>query len=258
MENRWRYLLLICCVIVLAGPLLSPSDPMRTNANKQYLAPSGEHLLGTDLLGRDVFSRFLHGGPRTLFMAVTATFTSTVVGVSLGILGSFRNIFGQSAQVLVRGILAIPSLLIALVLVANLGSGVVPIAVGVGIAQSAPMAEMTGTLVQSILARDHVAASRALGASRGWIIREHVLRGILPGAASFAAVLFGYSLLSTSGLSFLGLTGEPGVPDWGSLVYDGRLAVRTAPWIAAAPGLALALVVWIASKAADELATTPF
>lgn len=257
MRIRWRALLLGYILGVLLLGLAAPYDPMTTNAANQFSGISAEHLLGTDLLGRDVLSRFLHGGPRSILAALGATAIAVLCGSILGALAVSRGLVSHLASVSIRGLLAIPSLLIALVMMTVLGPGIVPTLIGVGISQLAAVAQIVQILIQKGIATEYVVASRSMGADIRWLLWQHVRRGILPGLASYAAVTFGVCLLNTAGLSFLGLMGEPGIPDWGSLLYEGRQAVRFAPWIAIAPGAAITVLIWLANKAADEIGTSP-
>ncbi len=243
---------MILLVLVGVAPLLAPADPMRTDTARQLEAPSSEHLFGTDLLGRDVLSRALHGGKHTMVIAALATLVAVIPGVLLGLLGvvSWAD---RLVNILVNAVLAFPGLLLALMIMTVLGQGALPLLLATGLTQIAPCARVTGAAVFGVYPLGYVEAARGLGATRLRVIFAHVLPNILPTVLAYAAVIFAYAILNSAALSFLGLGGEPGIPDWGVMLYEGRQAFRTAPWIAAVPGLAITATVMMVNRAADRL-----
>ncbi len=246
--------LLLWLVFVAAAPLIAPADPMRTDPAHPLQAPDGGHLLGTDLLGRDVLSRALYGGQHTLLIAALATALALLPGVLLGLLAvasdSTFEWVDRAVNVVINALLAFPGLLLALLLITLLGQGALPLALATGIPQIAPCARVTRTAVLRVRALGYVEAARSLGAGRRAILR-HILPNIAATVLAYAAVIFAYSILNSAALSFLGLGGQPGIPDWGVMLYEGRQAFRSAPWIAAAPGLGITLTVMLVNRAAD-------
>jgi ABC-type dipeptide/oligopeptide/nickel transport system permease subunit len=239
--------LLLWLLLVSIAPALAPYDPMETNPTAQFQTPNTHHLLGTDLLGRDVLSRVLYGGQHTLVIAALATGIAVVPGVSLGLWRS------RLVGVLINAILAFPGLLLALVIMTLLGQGAFALALAIGITQIAPCARVTRAAVISVSTQTYIEAANSLGASRRRLIFRHTLPNILPTLLAYTGVIFAYSILNGAALSFLGLGGEPGIPDWGVMLYEGRQAFRTAPWIAAAPGLGITITVVLINRAADRI-----
>src|SRR5262249_19293075 len=129
----------------------------------------------------------------------------------------------------------------------------VPLALATGLIQIAPFARVTRAAVSSVYATGYVEAARGLGASLSRVLLRHVLPNILSTLLAYTAVIFAYAILNSAALSFLGLGGEPGIPDWGVMLYEGRQAFRIAPWIGAAPGLAITLTVILLNRAADAI-----
>ncbi len=248
-----RILIVLLILIVIVAPLLAPTDPMRTDSVHQLQPPSAEHLLGTDLLGRDVFSRALYGGQHTILVALLATTVAFISGVVLGLLCAVNRLDRWSA-IFINAALAFPGLLLALLIMTLLGQGALPLALATGITQIAPCARVTRAAIVGVRSSGYVEAARGLGVTRLRLITVHILPNILTTILAYVGVIFAYAILNSAALSFLGLGGEPGIPDWGTMLYEGRQAFRSAPWIAAAPGLAITLTVMVVNRAADQLA----
>lgn len=239
-------------IMVLVGPLIAPYDPMRTEPVNQLQPPSWSHLLGTDFLGRDVLSRALHGGQRTLLIAGIATVIALVPGVLIGLASGFgARWLDGGLQVIVSAVLAFPGLMFALVVVTVVGAGAVPLATGA--MQIAPCARVVRAAVMEVRSQPYIQAADALGASRMRIVFYHVLSNIQPILFAYAIVIFSFSVLNNAALSFLGLGGDPGIPDWGTMLFDGRTAFRAAPWIGLAPGIGITMTVLLLNRLADDL-----
>lgn len=247
-----RNLLALWFILVLVAPLFAPYDPMRTDTVNTLQPPNTAHWLGTDSLGRDVFSRVLYGGQRTLLIAAMATAIAVLPGVLLGLLSAFRWL-DRPISIFINAVLAFPGLLLALVIMTLLGQGVLPLALATGLAQVAPVARITRSAVLGVLGLGYVEAARSLGAGQRRVLTMHVFPNILPIMVAYTGVVFAYAILNSAALSFLGLGGEPGVPDWGVLLYEGRQAFRLAPWIAVAPGIAITLTVILVNRSAARL-----
>ncbi|HVU13653.1 MAG TPA: ABC transporter permease [Phototrophicaceae bacterium] len=243
-------LLAVFIILVILAPLIAPSDPTHTDPVNQLQPPSAEHLLGTDLLGRDVLSRALYGGQHTLLIAGLATLIAVVPGVALGLLSAVAD---KLTSLLINAVLAFPGLLLALVILTVLGQGALPLALATGLIQIAPCARVTRAAVISVSVTGYVEAARGLGASELRVILRHILPNVLSTLLAYTAVIFAYAILNSAALSFLGLGGEPGIPDWGVMLYEGRQAFRLAPWIGAAPGVAITLTVILLNRAADAI-----
>ena len=248
---------IIIALIVLAAllaPTLTMHDP-RALSGAQFEAPSARHWLGTDQLGRDVFSRLLFGARRSLGISGLATALAMSSGVMLGTMAAIPNAWlSRSIRAIVDALLALPGLLWSLVVITLLGSGTDAIIFAVGSAQIAPVARVVYSRSLSVYSREYVLAARALGANESLILRQHILPNCASVIFAYAAVVFSYSLLNGAALTFLGLAGVPGIADWGVLLSEGRAAIQQAPWIALSAGCAITILVITVNHLAEELA----
>lgn len=243
--------LLSIMLVTVCAPLLATHNPRAAVADQQLQAPSRDHWLGTDLLGRDVYSRTLHGGRRTLGLALLAAAIALGPGLLVGLVAGYA---GRALDVLlmtgIDALLAFPNLLLALLLVAVLGRGLGEIALAVGVAGAAPVARVVRALTLEARTRGYVQAARSLGARPAGILWRHVVPTVRPAVVAFAGVTFSWALLNGAALVFLGYGGDVGAPDWGVMLAEGRQSFRTAPWVAAAPGALLSLTVWAVNRLA--------
>jgi len=252
--RRFLLALVVIGTVAISAPWLAPDDPMHTDTTISLQAPSAAHPLGTDLLGRDVLSRTLYGGQRTLAAAALATGIAVLPGTLLGLLaGEFGRWPDRLITILTNALLALPTLVLALVILTLLGGGLVPLAVATGIALIAPHSRVTRSVVVQVRSMAYIEAGRSLGASRWQILFIHILPNILPTLIAYTAVILSYSILNGAALSFLGLGGEPGVPDWGAMLYENRATLLIAPWASLAPGLAITLSVFLANALAERV-----
>jgi peptide/nickel transport system permease protein len=232
-------------IVTLLAPWLTPYDPREAEPEAQFEPPSSHHPFGTDLLGRDVYTRVLYGGQRTLGMGALAILVTLIPGALIGLVAGYAGRWIDWAlMTLLDALLAFPSLLLALSLLAVFGSGIHQIAIAVGIAGIPPYARVTRAAVLEARTRPFVEASRAVGARPAGILWRHVVPTVLPPMLAFAGVSLSWALLNGAALVFLGYGGDISAPDWGAMLADGRQAFRTAPWVAAAPGIMLSLTVF--------------
>lgn len=238
------YGLLLVGLVVLAAPVITPYDPMQTDPAAVAQPPNADHLLGTDRLGRDVLSRALYGGQRTLAIAALSTGLAVTVGLIAGLAAGMSPRWLDSVLItLIDALLAFPGLLLALVIVTLLGANGTALVIAIGVSLIAPYARVTRSAVRSAQTLGCVDAARGLGATGWGILWRHILSNARPTLLAYLGVTFSYALLNNAALSFLGLGGDLGVPDWGVMLYEGRVAFRVAPWIGLAPGLLVMLIV---------------
>ncbi len=238
---------LLGLIVLLSGlaPWLARHDPRQANTEEQFRSPSESYLFGTDLLGRDVFSRVLYGGRRTLGVALLTLGVTLLPGLVIGLVAGYTGRWIDAAlMVLMDALLAFPSLLLALSLVALLGNGMVQIALAVGIAGIPGYARVTRAAVLEARVMPFVEGARAIGARPQGIMWRYILPTITPPLLAFAGVTLSWALLNSAALMFLGYGGDISAPDWGVMLADGRQVFRTAPWVAIAPGVALSLTVF--------------
>ena len=235
----------------IATPWIATHDPIKQNYRERLQPPSEKHLLGTDRLGRDIYSRLLYGGRRLVTIAVVAVALSLVVGVPFGVLtGYFGGLTDTIGMRIVDGLLAFPGLLLYLLFVTVAQAwkfeGVMLDVVLVGALALAGMPEKARLARGSVLAekqKEYVEASRAVGDSSTRIALSQILPNILSPLIVTATVRLGFVILIVAALSFLGLGTPPPTPDWGADLSAARDYIETHPLIAAFPGLAICYTV---------------
>jgi peptide/nickel transport system permease protein len=241
-------------VAALLAPWLAPYDPLATGAGEELLPPSLRHLIGTDHLGRDLFSRMLYGARVSLLVGVVAVGLGATVGISSGLAAGYGQ--GRFSNALMRVwdvVFAIPTVLLAIALVAALGTGTIPIAVAIGIGSMPVFARIAYSATAAQAAEDYVEAAEVLGLSGLSISVRHVLPNILGPLLVQLALAMGVALLLESGLSYLGLGTAPPAPSWGGMLATGRQYMRESWWYVTFPGLAITLVVVGLNAMADAL-----
>jgi len=237
-------LILLNLFIAVLGPTLAPYDPVAVVLTDRLQPPSPEHWFGTDQLGRDVFSRFLYAGRVTIVIAVVAASLSAAVGVTAGILSGY---FGGRADIILQRVvdiqLAFPTILLAITVVAVLGSSI-PILIFVFVI-SGWVRFVRVIRAQTLVIREfqYVEAARAMGATRPHILRRYVTPNLMTEIIVLANLELARVVLLESGLSYLGLGVQPPLPTWGNMLSDGRLYLTSAWWLVAIPGLAIMLLV---------------
>jgi peptide/nickel transport system permease protein len=235
----------------IATPWIATHDPIKQNYRARLAPPSEQHLLGTDRLGRDIYSRLLYGGRRLVTIAVVAVALSLLVGVPFGVLtGYFGGLADTIGMRIVDGLLAFPGLLLYLLFVTVAQAwkfeGVMVDVVLVGALALAGMPEKARLARGSVLAekqKEYVEAARAMGDSSARIALSQVLPNIVSPLIVTATVRLGFVILIVAALSFLGLGTPPPTPDWGSDLSAARDYMETHPLIAAFPGLAICYTV---------------
>ncbi|HUG47360.1 MAG TPA: ABC transporter permease [Candidatus Limnocylindria bacterium] len=234
----------IAILTAIFGPLLAPYDPVAVSLRDRLVPPSPEHLLGTDQLGRDIFSRILHAGRVTISIALVAMVVSAGIGISVGIVSGY---FGGRVDMITQRIvdiqLAFPTILLAITVVAVLGSSV-PILIAVFV--FAGWARYVRVIrAQTLVVREtqYVEAARAMGATRRHILLRYVAPNLLTEIIALMNLEVARIVLLESGLSYLGLGVQPPLPTWGNMLSDGRLYLTSAWWFVTFPGLAIMAVV---------------
>lgn len=243
--------LVIATVIAwaVAPDLFTHWPPTEGVARQQLRPPSEAHLLGTDGLGRDVFSRIVHGAVHTLTGAFIAVSVGLFAGTALGLLAGARGGWTEAAIMrLVDTQLSIPSLLLSLSIIILLGFGTTNVAIAVGAVSIARFARVSRAEVVRVRRADYVEAAFGSGGSFIKVMWRHILPNSLTSVVALAAVQFGAAILAISTLGFLGYGAPPPTPEWGLLIAEGRNYLSRAPWLTAAPGIVVVLVVLSADR----------
>ncbi|MEV5646660.1 ABC transporter permease [Nocardia sp. NPDC052254] len=229
--------------------LFAGADPRTTVPAEKFRGPSPQHWFGTDNLGRDMYTRMVHGATATLSATVLAVALGLVVGSAIGLVCGTAG--GILDTVVMRGVdvlLAIPELLSALVLITVLGPGTRNVAVAVGVALVARFARVMRAEVLRVRRAPYVEAAFASGVRWHTVVLRHILRTAYPPVVALAAVEFGVAVLAISSLSFLGYGAAPPSPEWGSLISEGRDYLVLAWWMTTLPGLVIVAVVLAAQR----------
>jgi peptide/nickel transport system permease protein len=251
--------LLVFLLIALTGPWWTPYSPFEAGTGLPYSGSSGSHLFGTDILGRDVFSRVVYGTRDVLYLALTSTFVATVIGGLIGLASGLVG--GWIDELLMRffeTIISIPLLVLALLAIAAAGpklSGSSLLLMSVVVLVYTPrIARMARAVAVDLVTRDYVTVARARGES----VRSIVWRELTPNAAGVLLVEFGvragYAPILISSLGFLGFGARPPSPEWGLMISENRGALVTAPLTVLAPSATLAVLVISLNLVTDGIA----
>ncbi len=247
------FLALLLLLLVIA-PALLPYDPLAMLPGQQFLPPGSGHLAGTDLFGRDVACRLLHGGRLTLGIGALAVLIAGLPGTALGLIAGY---YGRWADRLITWLvdvmLAFPTILLALTIIAALGPGGPNVVLAVGLAGIPNYTRLVRGQVLSARRQPYVRAALTVGCTDRRILLRHILPNILGPLVVLATLDLGWAILNASALSFLGLGVQPPTPEWGAMLNEGRGYLRNAPWVSAAPGLAITLTVLAVNLLGDSL-----
>jgi ABC-type dipeptide/oligopeptide/nickel transport system permease subunit len=231
------------CISVL-GSVVSPYSPLAQDITHARQFPSAAHWFGTDELGRDVLSRVVAGARITLLVSISTLAVSGGLGLVLGLAtGYVRGRLDRIVMRLVDVQLAIPGLVLALVIVSVMGSSLYALVLAVSVLSYPSFARVTRGVTLRVRQEEYIHAARAIGASTLRLISQHVLPNVLPHVMALATVTLGRVVLALAGLGFLGFGLEPGTPEWGMMVSQGRSSFLTLPYLVFFPGLAIATVV---------------
>jgi len=240
----------VVCVIVVAAlfaPLIAPYDP-----NEQFFdgltlegsprAPDGEFLLGTDLLGRDLLSRLLHGARASLVIGVVANAAAVLIGTLLGAIAGYVS--GWVGAVIMRFtdlMMAFPALLLAIALAAILAPSLWIVVLVIALVNWVQIARVVYVQTSGLAERDFIEAARALGASWPRIVRQHILPHLIPTILVWGTLGIATTVLLEATLSFLGIGVRPPTPSWGGIIFESQSYFLDAPWLVFIPGAAILL-----------------
>jgi len=247
------FVLLVMCFIALFAPLIATHDP--NDQSFEFLSPpSFEHFLGTDDLGRDLFSRLVYGGRVSLFVGVSTVLISAIIGVLLGLLSGYYG--GWIDMVIMRYIdlqWAFPNFIIAVYLMAVFGTGLLNVIAAITLAFLDDFARVVRATVLSIREQEYVIAARSIGSSDRRILLLHILPNTVAPIIVMGTVSVSYAILAEAGLSFLGLGVKPSTPTWGLILSDARTFFSRGWWLAVFPGLCIMITVLSINFLGDAL-----
>jgi peptide/nickel transport system permease protein len=247
-------LMIITILAALFAPLISPTDPLSTNPHDALMNPSSEYLLGSDWLGRDTLSRIIYGARTSVYVGFLATLLGTLTGSLLNVFSAYK---GGTVDILVQRVmdvlLAFPTLIMALAIMAVLGTSINNTIIAIAI----PFIPRAGRVVRSaaltVKESQYVEVSQAVGCSSLRIIFRHVIPNCTAPYLIIASALLGSAILVEASLSFLGLGVDPQTPSWGSSLAEAMEFWEESPWLAIFPGIALSLAIFGVNLLGDAL-----
>jgi peptide/nickel transport system permease protein len=247
-------IILLVVLAALFAPLIAPYDPIDTAPRESLLSPSADHLLGTDQLGRDVFSRIVYGSRVSILVGIIAVGVAIVAGVPLGLIsGYFGGLVDHAIMRAMDAIIAFPALVLALAIVGAVGPGTFQIMVAIGISSIPLYARLTRGQVLAIREQDYIEAARSLGMSNARLLWRHVLPNSLSPLIVQASLGVAFAILAEAGLSFLGVGVQPPSPTWGGMLSQALPLIERASHLSIFPGLAIFITVLAINMLGDAL-----
>jgi peptide/nickel transport system permease protein len=249
----WIILVLFAISAIFAD-FIAPYDPYRNNLAESLHGPSWNHLLGTDILGRDILSRLIFGSRTALSIAMVSILIASCIGVFLGLIAGYSGrLINAIIMRFIDGIMCFPRLVWALFISMILGGGIFGVIIALGLGSVAIHARLMNGLVLSIKEKDFIKAARSIGSSHIRILAVHILPNAFAPIIIQATIGLSTIILAEAGLSFLGIGIKPPGASWGSMIADGYAYLETNPVIAFAPGMALMLVAFSFNTIGDVM-----
>lgn len=248
-------IILLFLITAIFAPILSPYNPYMQNLKDPLLQPGQKgHILGTDAIGRDILSRIIYGARTSLMVGVVSVLIAALIGLTLGLIAGFYS--GLANTIIMRfidSLMSIPMILLALVIAALLGNGLVNVMIAIGVGMMSVYARMMCGQVLSIKENDFITAERAIGASNFRIMLRHLLPNCFSPLIVLVTMQLGTAILAEAGLSFLGVGIEPPGAAWGGMVNDGYKYLLTIPALSLVPGVTIMVVVFAFNMVGDGL-----
>jgi peptide/nickel transport system permease protein len=255
-KTSWIGLVVFLIVVIAAilAPVLAPFDPNDQNILEKLRAPTLEHWLGTDSFGRDTLSRLIYGARISLIIGVVSTLAAMVIGTAIGMLagwhgGRLDTVTMQAMDVL----LAFPSLILGLILVAMLGPSMVNIIIAIALTSIPPFARIARAPTIAVKEREFVDAGRALGYSDARLLIVHILPNILPEILVMGSLWLANAIRTEASLAFVGLGVKPPTATWGGMIREGFENILDSYWLALVPGVAILIVIFALNLLGDGL-----
>lgn len=254
-------LIVVALVVLLAiaAPLIAPYSPDEQmfdglTLEGAPLPPSAQFLLGTDTLGRDLFSRLLYGARTSLIIGLVANGIAVTIGLLIGILsGYMRGIVGGALMRFTDLMMAFPALLLAIVLAALLRPSLWIVAMVIALVNWVQVARIVYTETRGLVERDFILAERSLGAGHGRILFHHILPHLIPTAIVWGTLGIATTVLLEATLSFLGIGVQPPTPSWGNIIFESQSYFQAAPWLVFIPGAVILLTALSFNLVGDAL-----
>lgn len=235
--------LLFLLIVTIVGPLVVTDDPLEISVQDRLSSPSSEHLLGTDEFGRDLLSRIVHGAKVTMGVGISVAAISSFFGMVIGLYASYYRSLDHILMRICDGLMAIPSILLAIALMAALGPNTRNVIIALSIVFTPHIARVIRSAALVVREQTYIEAMKAQGASSTRIIWLHIMPNTISPLVVQATYIFAEAIIVEAALSFLGAGVPPPDPSWGNILYDGKLVIFNAWWMTVFPGIMIVLSV---------------
>ena len=231
-------------LVAILAPLISPYDPLVQNPGAMNAGPSSDHILGTDDMGRDLWARLAYGSQLILLLSTLSVLSASAVGIVFGLTtGYFGGWVDELVMRILDAIMAFPAILLYLIIIAAIGPSALNVVIAVTIAGAPGVARLVRSLTIDIRTREYVAAAKLRGENPLYVMFVEILPNASGPILVDAMLRVGYTIFHIGTLGFLGLGPPPPAPDWGSIVFRGRLYIWNNPWAVLWPSLAISSLV---------------
>lgn len=246
-------LLLTIVLIAIFAPLIAPGDPQALDPIKRLRPPSREYWFGTDMYGRDVFTRTIHGSRISLLVGFLVALISVCFGLIIGLLTGYVRAIDGIVMRIMDGLMAIPDILLAIALMALFRASVSNVVIAVTVPQVPRVGRLVRAIVLTIRERPYIEAAHSIGTRFRRVLMKHLLPNTIAPLVVQATYTGAAAVLTEAGLSFLGAGTPPNIPSWGNMMAEGRTFFQIAGWIVLFPGLFLAMTVVAVNLLGDGL-----
>jgi peptide/nickel transport system permease protein len=240
-------------LLALFAPWVTRHDPMDLHVMDRLMGPSGQHWMGTDEFGRDVFSRIIHGGRYSLSIGLGVVALSVAAGTTLGLFAGYFNRLDGPIMRVVDALMSFPDILLAIALMAILGASAFNVVLALAFVYTPRVARVVRASTLVVRELLFVEAARALGVRTHRILVVHILRNLTSPLLVQATFIFAYAILAEAGLSFLGVGVPPELPTWGTMIASGQQFSHEAFWVVVFPGLAIVVAALSLQMVGDGL-----
>jgi len=248
-------LILFTLIVVMSAlaPIIATEDPLELKVFEAFEPPGGKYILGTDDLGRDVFSRLLYGGRISLNIALTSAIAAGFFGLLIGMVSGYFKKIDLVLMAIMDGLNSFPGIILALATVAALGTSHINVIISLVLVFTPNVSRVVRSTMLVLREMDYVVAAKALGISDFQIIYRHLVPNAMAPWLVQVTMILAFALLAESGLSFLGVGGSTELPSWGGIIAEGRLVIGKAPWLVLLPGVLITLTVLSINILGDAL-----